>query len=192
MFADEAYEINYRLAYVYYNYPQQSSHTRGDNPIINPKTFGLDCGSYDLQEGHLVMSLPKITGIEGLVPTYALVKLWPSNSGTVIGANSPSGGTASGFAHIFMLDYALPIVCPFTGMDRKINLHSEFVFNDGVSPIGTNADQDWSNAVYGASTTYELDDNVSLTPGFFYQSSWDDSVNSSDEYWGSLSLTCKF
>lgn len=191
MFEGESYEMMYRLAYVYFNYPQQSSHSRGDNPAQDP-TFTLDCGTWDIHEGHAVMSFPKLLGVEGLVPTYVLVKLMPVNSGTVVGANSPSGGTASGFAHIFMLDYAMPVVCPITGVDRKLNLHSEFVFNDGVSPIGTNADHDWSNAVFGASTTYEIDDNVSLTPGFYYQSSFDDSVNSSDEYWGSLSLTCQF
>ena len=192
MFAGETYEMNYRLAYVYYNFPQQSSHTRGDNPIDDPIGFTLDCGTFDLQEGHAVMSFPKILGVENLVPTYVLVKLMPVNSGTVVGAKSPSGGTSSGFAHIFMLDYAVPFTCPLTGIDRDLKLHSEFVFNDGVSPTGTNADHDWSNAVFGVSTSYDLAENVSLSPGFYYQSSWDDSVNPSDEYWASLSLTCKF
>jgi len=186
-FQDEAYELNYRLAYVYYNYPELSSHTTG---------------SIDLHELHGVLSFPKLLGIEGLVPSYVLVKLAPVNSGTIVGANSPSGGTASGFAHIFMLDYAMPYVCPFTGVDRKLNWHSEFIFNDGVAPDGGNtivkgrfrgpADSDWSNAVFGATTNYELNSNVSLTPGLFYQFSFDDSVNSSDQYWGTLSLTCKF
>jgi len=191
MFPDEAYAVNYRLAYVYYNFPQQSAHSRGSNPAIDP-TFTLDCGVFDLHEGHAVMSFPKILDVEGLVPTYVLVKLMPVNSGTVVGANSPSGGTASGFAHIFMLDYTVPMACPFTGVDRKVNFHSEFVFNDGVAPNGLNADHDWSNAVYGVSTNYEIEENLFLTPGFYYQSSWDDSVNSSDEYWASLGLSYKF
>jgi hypothetical protein len=192
MFEGETFEMMYRLAYVYYNFPQQSAHSKGDNPIDSPATFSLACGTFDLQEGHVAMSFPKLLGVENLVPTYVLVKLWPSNSGTVVGAKSASGGTASGFAHIFMLDYKLPIVCPITGVDRKLNLHSEFVFNDGVAPTGANADHDWSNAVFGVSTDYELEDNITITPGFYYQSSWDDSVNSSDEYWSSLSLTGKF
>ena len=188
MFAGEAHEMNFRLAYVYYNFPQQSSHTKGG--IVSPTN--TDPGVFDLHEGHVVMSFPKILGVENLVPTYVLVKLMPVNSGTTVGANSPVGGTSSGFAHIFMLDYSMPFTCPLTGIDRKLNLHSEFVFNDGVSPIGTDVDHDWSNAVFGISTSYDLEENVSLTPGFYYQSSWDDSVNPSDEYWASLSLTCKF
>ncbi|MFC1781435.1 hypothetical protein ACFLZ8_04170 [Planctomycetota bacterium] len=191
MFVGEDYEMNYRLAYVYYNYPQQSSSSRGSNPMEDPG-FCLDDGSFEIHEGHVVMSFPKILPIEGLVPTYCLVKLAPVNSGTIVGANSPSGGTASGFAHIFMFDYAMPFTCPFTGVDRDLNLHSEFVFNDGVSPVGTNADHDWSNAVFGASTSYEIEENVNLTPGIFYQSSWDDSVNSSDEYWVSLGASYDF
>jgi len=192
MFQDEYYAINYRIAYVYYNFPQQSSHTRGGNPIDDPTGFTLDCGTFDLQEGHAVLSFPKLLNVEGLVPTYVLVKLMPVNSGTVVGAKSPSGGTSSGFAHIFMLDYALPMVCPFTGVDRKLNLHSEVVWNDGVAPTGANADHDWSNAVFGVSTNYEIEENLFLTPGFFYQSSWDDSVNSSDDYWVSLGMSYKF
>lgn len=181
MFEDECYAVNYRLAYVYYNYPDLSSHTRA---------------SIDLQEGHAVLSFPKLLQVEGLVPSYVLVKLMPVNSGTAVGANSPSGGTASGWAHIFMLDYAVPMTCPFTGVDRKVNFHSEFVWNDGVAPDGGGtrgpADHDWSNAVFGVSTNYEIEENLFFTPGFYYQSSWDDSVNPSDQYWVSLGLSYKF
>ncbi len=190
-FTEEQYEMNYRLAYMYYNYPQQSSHSRGSNPIENPD-FCFDDGSYDLQELHGVMSFPKLLGVEGLVPSYVLVKLMPVNSGTVVGANSPSGGTASGFAHIFMLDYGVPYVCPITGVDRKMNLHSEFVFNDGVAPNGANADHDWSNAVFGATTAYDINNNISFTPGLFFQLSFDDSVNKDDQLWATISMTCKF
>jgi hypothetical protein len=190
-FAGEQYEMMYRLAYVYYNYPQQSSHSRGSNPIVDP-TFTLDCGSFDLHELHAVMSFPKVMGVEGLVPSYALVKLMPVNSGTVVGAYSPTGGTASGFAHIFMVDYAMPYVCPLSGVDRKLNWHSEFVFNDGVAPNGANADHDWSNAVVGASTNYDINDNISFKPGLFLQLSFDDSVNTKDQLWSTFSMTCKF
>jgi hypothetical protein len=195
MFQGESYEMNYRLAYVYYNFPQQSSHSRGRNPFEDP-TFTLDCGVFDLHEGHAVLSFPKLLEVEGLVPTYVLVKLMPVNSGTVVGANSATGGTASGWAHIFMLDYTVPMHCPFTGVDRKVNFHSEVVFNDGVAPDGGGTrgptDHDWSNAVFGISTNYEIEENLFFTPGIYYQSSWDDSVNPSDEYWVSLGMSYKF
>ena len=159
LFADNPAEMDFRFDYVYYNYPQESQSL------------------YDLQELNMVVSLPKAIPVEGFVPSYVLVKLWPSSSGSLVGGKSGTGGTASGFAHIFMLDYALPYVCPFTGVDRKLNLHAEAIYNDGVSPTGTKVDSDWSNAVFGATTSYELADNLFLTPGFFYQSSWEKTVN---------------
>ena len=183
-FADESYMTKYRLGYTRFNYPDLSGHTR--------TTSSYPANSMDIHEVHGIFSFPKLLPIEGLVPTYCIVKLMPVNSGTIVGSQSPSGGTASGFAHIFMLDYALPIACPLTGGNRTLNLHSEFVYNDGVSPVGTNVDHDWSNAVFGISTTFDLGNDLSVTPGVNYQSSWDDSVNPEDELWASLNLTYKF
>jgi hypothetical protein len=178
LFQDEPYRTNYRVAYVYYNYPDMSAHTTK---------------SIDLQEGHVVLSWPNLFPVKGLVPSYVFVKLWPSNSGTIVGARSPSGGTASGFAHIFMLDYALPIICPFTNIERTLNLHSELIYNDGVGPNGANVDHDWSNAVVGATMNFDVAENIVFTPGVFHQVTMDKSVNNDkDETWISLSLKYKF
>jgi len=153
----------------------------------------------DLQEIHTVLSWPKLLPIEGLVPTYCIVKLWPSNSGALVASRVdlttglPSTGTASGWAHIFMLDYGLtvPGFVPETP-EQVINLHTEVVYNDGVGPAGQNVDHDWSNAVFGISTSFDLGNNLSFTPGLYYQSSWDDSVNPEDEFWVSLGMAYKF
>ena len=187
-FGDEAYAMNYRFGYTYYNYPDMSSH-RAWNP------FGAHVlnGSIDLQEFHGIFSFPNILPVKGLVPTYVLVKLWPSNSGTLVGAMSPSGGTASGFAHIFMLDYGLPITCPLTGGERTLNLHSEIVYNDGVGPGGQNVDHDWSNAVFGVSTDFDLGNNLVFTPAAYYQKSFDTSVNKDrDQVWAGLTVKYVF
>ncbi len=177
-FAGERHQINYMLGYVYYNYPDMSGHTTA---------------SIDLQEIHGVFSFPNLLGVERLVPTYCLVKLWPSNSGTLVGANSPVGGTASGWAHIFMLDYGMKIQCPITNNDRILNLHSEFIFNDGVGPNGANADHDWSNTVLGISTDFELAENMIFTPGIHHQITMDKSVNADkDETWASFKFMLKF
>lgn len=177
MFDGEAYATDYMLSYIYYNYPEFSSHS-SESP--------------DLQEIHAFMSWPDLLGVEGLVPRYVLVKLWPSNSGSPVG--SGSAGTASGFAHILMLDYAMHVGCPITGEDRVLNWHSEYIFNDGVQPApGRGAvDHDWSNAVFGVTTDFDLGNNVTLTPGAYYQSSWDDSVNTEDEYWATVNLKYTF
>jgi hypothetical protein len=175
LFEDEVYATNWRMGYVQYNYPDNSSHSTS---------------SLDLSELHWILSWPNAIPVEGLVPTYVLVKLWPYNGGSL-------GGGASGFAHIFMLDYGLsvPGILPDTD-EQVLRLHSELVFNDGVHPLGkyapAGADSDWSNIVFGVETDFDLGNNMSLTPGLYQQISMDDSVNDEDETWVNLSLKYKF
>jgi len=172
LFEDEAYATNWRMGYVQYNYPDNSSHTES---------------SYDLSELHWILSWPNaIPG--GVVPTYVLVKLWPYNSDSYL------GDTASGWAHIFMLDYALSVqpILPDTD-EQVLRLHSELVFNDGVHPLGApGVDHDWSNLTFGVETDFDLGNNLCLTPGIYQQISMDDSVNDEDETWVNLSLKYKF
>ena len=172
LFEDEVYATNWRMGYVHYNYPDTSSHNKN---------------STDLSELHWIFSLPNALPVKGLVPTYVLVKLWPYNSNTL-------GDTASGWAHIFMLDYGLsvPGILPDTD-EQVLRLHSELVFNDGVHPAGApGVDHDWSNIVFGIETDFDLGNNMSFTPGLYQQISMDDSVNDEDETWVNLSLKYKF
>jgi hypothetical protein len=175
LFQDEDYALMYRLGWVYYNYPD------------------LSPSDADLQELHTILSLPKaIPG--GIVPSYVLVKLWPNSSRSWVGAPK-SNGTASGWAHIFMLDYPLTVggILPDTP-EQVFNLHTEVVFNDGVGPGGQNVDHDWSNAVFGISTGIDLSDELVLTPGVYHQITMDSSLNGNkdNETWATLSMTYKF
>ena len=178
---DQSYALQYRFGWVYYNYPDNSS------------------GLADLQEAHAILSLPKIFPV-GIVPSYVLVKLWPSESGSLVAKKAdlstglPSTGTASGWAHIFMLDYALTTggLLPETP-EQVWNFHAEAVFNDGVGPAGQNVDHDWTNVVFGVSTNFDLAENVTLTAGLYHQIRMDDSVNDDkDETWVSVGLKYKF
>ena len=175
LFGDESYATQYMLGWVYYNYPDAP-------PDMTPT------GDIDLQEIHAVLSWPKILPVEGLVPTYVLVKLWPSEGDSLV------GGAASGFAHIFMLDYALPVEDLLPNVPEQIlRLHSELVFNDGVDPRGIGVDHDWSNAVFGIATDFELAENVTLTPGLYYQVTMDKSVNEDqDEMWATVGVKYEF
>ncbi len=171
LYEGELYETIYRLNYVYYNYPDSSSHTRA---------------STDLQEVNMMLSLPKIFPA-GIIPSYALVKLWPSNGDTL-------NGKASGWAHIFMLDYGLNLSTLTPDMPEQVlNLHTEMVYNDGVDPRGIGVDHDWSNIVFGISTDFDLGNNLSFTPGVYHQITMDDSVNDDkDETWVGLSMKYTF
>ncbi|HCO95644.1 MAG TPA: hypothetical protein DIU00_17140, partial [Phycisphaerales bacterium] len=62
-----------------------------------------------------------------------------------------------------------------------------------VGPAGQNADQDWSNFVFGVSTGINLTEELVLTPGVYHQITMDSSVNDDkDETWANLSMTYKF
>jgi len=177
-FGGESYATQYMLGWVYYNFPDMKNDTA------------------DLQEIHAVLSWPEILPVEGLVPTYVLVKLWPSYSDSLCGSGSGTVGTASGFAHIFMLDYALPIEGFLPDVPEQVfRLHSEIVFNDGVDPrpMSTGVDHDWSNAVFGIATDFELTENVIVTPAVYHQVTMDKSVNDDqDETWATLGLKYVF
>ena len=179
--ADQPCATMYRFGWVYYNYPDLRNEWA------------------DLQELQMVLAWPKILPVKGLVPAYALVKLWPSSSGSLVSkkvdlsTGMPSSGTPSGFAHIFMLDYGFEVTCPITNQPRVIKLHSEVVFNDGVGPAGQNVDHDWSNAVFGVSTDVDLAKNLTFTPAVYHQVTMDKSVNDDkDETWAALSMKYKF
>lgn len=181
LFEDEAYATAYRLAWVYYDYPDQ------------PSEGSLTAPNASLYEMHAVMSWPKICPA-GVVPSYCIVKLWPAESSSYSGARSPSTGTASGFAHIFMLDCPLtvPGLLPETP-EQVLNLHTELVYNDGVGPAGQDVDQDWSNVVFGVSTDFDLGNDLTLTPGIYYQATMDSSVNDDkDETWVTLGVKYTF
>ena len=181
LFGDQSYATAYRIGWVYYNYPEIRSDWA------------------DLQEIHAIFSFPKILPIKGLVPTYVLVKLWPSSSNSLVSktvdlsTGMPSSGTPSGFAHIFMLDYGLEVTCPITDQPRVFNLHSEIVFNDGVGPAGQNVDHDWSNIVFGMTTNVDLAKNIIFVPGVYHQITMDDSVNDDkSETWATLCMRYTF
>jgi len=181
--ADDAFDTQYMIGYRYYNYPDSSSH---------------ESSSADLQELHALLSWPNLLGVDGLVPRYCLVKLWGSNNDSPVSSAS-GAGTASGFAHIFMLDYAM--VCPGLTSDtpeQVLNFHTELVFNDGVDPRpgGNYASSDWTNAVIGVSTDFDCG-GMTLTPGLFYQLTMEDDPTTGvspdhDILWGSVTITHKF
>ena len=176
LFGGEPYATNYRFGYMYYNFPDHSADW------------------FDLQELHAVLSWPNLIPVKGLCPSYVLVKLWPAHSGSTVEGRIPGQSNVSGFAHIFMLDYAFaaPGILPEVP-EQLVKLHSELVYNDGVHPGGGNADQDWSNAVIGASTDFDLGYSVTFTPGIYYQVTMDNSVNrDDDETWVSLTLRYAF
>ncbi|HLB73523.1 MAG TPA: hypothetical protein VJJ98_05855 [Sedimentisphaerales bacterium] len=165
LFEDEPYATECTIGWVYYSYPDE------------PKRVA------NTQEVYASLSWPNIWP-GGLVPCYTIVSTWPSESGSDV-------SDYSGWVHILGLCYDLTVPGFLPGTKEQIlHFSTEAVYNDGA--YGAEIDHDWSHAVFGISTSFDLGGNLAFTPGFYYQSSWDDSVNTSDEYWTSLSLTYTF
>lgn len=191
---DEKWETRYMIGYTYFNYPDASSHKSFKSPA------GI--GSYDLQEVFAGVAMPNLLGVPRLVPGYVVIKGWPSNSGTLTGSANFSGGTYSGWAHVFMLDYGVLIqgLLPETP-EQTINLHGEIIYNDQIDPrpAGPWSQSDWTHFLLGASTDFDLGHGLTFTPGLYYQHTLEDnaaprpSINQdTDILWSRFTFTYKF
>ncbi len=146
----------------------------------------------DAHEVGVQISMPELCPI-GFVPSYFVGRIWPA-AGKTSGGKPDLPIDYDGWVHVFGLGYDLkmPGLTPDTP-EQVVNLSAAVVYNDGFTDnaAGT-VDHDWSHALFGVSTSFELAENVHLTPGFYYQSSWEDSVNPEDEMIFSIGASCKF
>lgn len=166
LYEGESSQIDYTVGWTYYNFPKHSRKYM------------------DMQEIFAAVSWPEICPA-GVVPSYTVVALWPSCSSSTLNGIVNVGG----WLHIFGLGYGWTVPGLTAGTpEQVINLSAAAVYNDGVLGV----DSDWSHTVFGASTSFDLGNDLTFTPGVYYQSSWEDSVNTSDEYWTSLSVSYAF
>jgi hypothetical protein len=175
----EAYAMNYTTGWVYYGFPGE------------PRSGSTSGQAADMQELFASFAWPNACPA-GIVPSYTVVTMWPSEGDSAARKNS-------GWAHIIGLGYDLtvPGILQDTA-EQVLHLSAAMVYNDGMAPgVVVNAgsgtvDHDWSHAVFGISTDFDLGNNLSFTPAVYYQSSWEDSVNTQDEAWVSLSMKYAF
>ena len=171
LYEGETYATDYKIGWVYYNYPDE------------PRT------AKDMQEFCASFSWPEICPA-GVVPSYTIARMWAARSNSSVAANG-------GWAHILGLGYDLTVegLLPETP-EQILHLSLELVYNDGFAPGtftgGASVDHDWSHAVLGVSTDFDLGNNLTFTPAVYYQESMDNSVNSDDEIWCGLSVKYAF
>jgi len=180
-YANSINGTDYKVGWVYYGFPDE------------PRSGSMmtDAQAADMQEAFASLSWPDLCPA-GVVPSYTVLTMWPSEGDSAARKNS-------GWAHIVGLNYDLTVegFLPETP-EQVLQLSAAAVYNDGVAPgvvIGTasgTVDHDWSHAVFGISTDFDLGNNLSLTPGIYYQSSWEDTVNTQDETWVGVSMKYKF
>jgi len=178
LWSGEPLATNFRLGYVCYYYPKTN--------------FGL---TQDLMEGHVILSWPNLLPIQGLQPSYAFAYMWPGRENHwAQSANPTFNDDCRGMFQIFMLDYAFLVPGLLSADDQVVKLHSELVWNGGLSPLGAKVNSGISDAVIGASTDFVFgaDRNIVLTPAIYYQFSFEETVNPDNEFWASVSLKFAF
>lgn len=165
-FEDTPYAMDYTVSWLYYDFINASSKDS------------------DLQELMTQLSWPNLLPCD-IVPSYTIGKLWAAQSGSAILKG------IGGWVHVLGLgyDWTMPGILPDSS-EQVVNLMADLTYNDGYGAAGV--DHDWSHATVGASTSFEVADNLNFTPTVYYQLSMDDSVNDEDEIWTSLSLAYKF
>ncbi|MCI0498404.1 MAG: hypothetical protein L0Y36_01805 [Planctomycetales bacterium] len=138
---------------------------------------------YDLQEAFVEFAMPELIG-GGLVPRGAVYQMWDSKGG---GENDGSSGTiyAMGVGYGFTLDQAPELPMTF-GWD--------IVYNDGTGGgEDLDIDNDWSHMVWSLKTSFTCPlTGGKITPGVYFQNSFEDTVNNEDELWGMVSYALTF
>jgi len=161
-FGEDCFVTNYSIGWRLYDYPSMASNDA------------------DMQEGFVELAWPNLIG-NGFTPKYAYYHMWASEgSGAVRGNGGP--------IHVLGTDYSWT----FEGApELPMTFGSYAVFNDGTG--GQSVDHDWSHILWGLSTNFRCPlTNAKITPGLWYQTSMEDTVNKSDEFWSSLSYTLTF
>ncbi len=169
----ETYAMNYTVGWKYYYFP--------DGPAPQAWLWPGESDCLDYQEMFATLSWPEMCA-EGVVPSYTLIKMWPAKENSFV-------SDVSGWLHVLGISYDLPVegLLPDTP-EQILHLSLVTVYNDGVF----DSDSEWSHAVFGVSTDFDLGGDCTLTPGVYYQSSWEDDVNGSDEFWASVGLSYAF
>ena len=164
LFYGETYATNYAVSYVYYDYPDAATWDK------------------DMQEINLTLALPDICPF-GVVPSYTGIYTWPSKGGH---GNRADGG----FIHVFGLGYDMTVPGFLQdNPEQVLSFRAAAVYNDGT--YGAGVDHDWSHIVWGVTTSIDFGPGT-LTPGLYYQTSMDDSVNTEDEFWTGISYGLSF
>jgi len=162
LFEESRFLTEYLLLYRYNSFP--------DNPRRISNTHEIEMG----------FAWPGLS-LWSFVPRYAAVVEWPAESKA---ENCADGG----WMHI--VGFEGIVSQSFLGLAQwPIVLSADFFYNDG---LGCDVDHDWSHAVFGISTEFSLSKHLNFSPSLYYQSSWDDSVNTRDEWWTRLCLIYKF
>jgi hypothetical protein len=116
------------------------------------------------------------------VPEYKAHYEYPAGSGY---RKHNGDSIPSGWVHRFILGYDLLT----QSMPNPIHLSSEVAYIDGLGGLV----HDWGYATFGASTKFEVTENMSFVPGIYHQITMDNNISNNDDItYCKLSMKYKF
>lgn len=171
LFDDHAYKTNYKLVWVYHDFPDQ------------PRNVG------NYYEYVMSLSWDELFPW-GIRPFYTMAYETPAGRGY-------GNRASSGFWHQFGLDCGvkipgLPGLPSASGepKDQVCHFSADIAYRDGLG--GGAVDHDWSHVTLGVSTAFQITENMSFVPGLYHQISMDDSVAKGDVTYVSLSMKYRY
>ncbi|MBC8379293.1 MAG: hypothetical protein H8E62_08965 [Planctomycetes bacterium] len=177
-------EYNYTLAYTgtaYEDCPWKTNYQVGWRYYDFIDTASKDS---DVQEIFLTGSMPALLD-NGIVPRFGVFQMWEAEEGAskaTTGRDFSGTIYAMGFGYDFTVDQAPELPMTFSW---------DIVYNDGTGH--QTVDHDWSHMVWGLSTSMTCPaTGGTLTPAIYFQNSFEDSVNTQDEFWASISYSFSF
>jgi len=164
-FADSALAVNLHGYVDYWLYPNSATETSGD------------LEGWKFNGGLTLPKLPPI-GPANLVPSYNYYFWTPKDA----------GGFEDGGVHELFLNYSPPLksLLPVAGA-RTLDLGASLNYHDGVFGV----EPGWSHATAHLSTTFGVA-GINLTPSVNYQWSFEDTIDTEDEFWAAFSVAADF
>ncbi|MHC4552372.1 MAG: hypothetical protein ACYSUT_06350 [Planctomycetota bacterium] len=175
----DATEYNYAVAYALSVAEDSAAKTDLSIGYRYYDFIKISSKTADMQEIFVEAAMPELVG-GGVTPRIAWYQMWEGDDGSN-GVDKTAGAIFDlGVDYDFTLEQApeLPMTASW-----------DVVYNDGVGGV----DHDWSHMVFGLATAYECEKTGgTFTPGIYYQCSWEDDINTSDELWAALSYSLTF
>ncbi|MFA6186189.1 MAG: TorF family putative porin [Phycisphaerae bacterium] len=172
-------ELDYSVAYENSFFKDSAFKTDYEIRWLYYDYFRISSDKADAQEFDFSFSWPEILPF-GLTPTYMLSYLYAATD------NSPASQLEmEGAAHT--VGFTWDVNEPQTKL--PLTFIWNITYNDGQG--GSEFAHDWSYITWGLSTSFNVGPG-SFTPAIYYQTSMENSLNTEDELWTSLSYSLSF